>query len=68
MIDVTLSDAEAYAVSVAISKFISEHSNQDKPTSEVMHLADISNRLYEYSSDVLSRWDKVDIEKSIGYR
>lgn len=68
MISITLSDAEAYAVSIAISKYIAEHVKDNDINRTTEHLANISNKLFEHGLEMLSSWDRTDIEKDISYK
>lgn len=61
------SDAEAYAVACALSKYISERERYDL-TFEFQNLADLSNRLLEHCDDILTLSDARHIEDAIHYR
>lgn len=66
MINISFSDAEAYAVSIALSKYIAEHRGKD--TRAIDDLVNISNMLFDHSYEILHSLDRKSIEKDIGYK
>lgn len=67
MMTLKLSDAEAYAIAIALSRYVGERTISDTPGDELLQLADISNKLLEHADGVLTARDEREIEYAIKY-
>lgn len=67
MMTLKLSDAEAYAIAIALSRYVGERTISNTPSVEMLQLADISNTLLEHADEVLTARDEREIENAINY-